>query len=214
MIKVYIVDDHKMVIEGMQLLLKGEQDITVVGFSLSGEEAIDQISKTEVDVVLLDINMPGINGIETCKKLLVLKPELKIIAITMHKETSLIKLMLSEGAKGYILKNAGYDEIIEAIQTVHKNKMYLDETVNEIVVNSVVNKNNKAINSPFPQLSRREKEVLQCILDEFTTQEIADKLHISFGTVETHRRNMLIKTGARNTAGLVRIAIEYDLVNS
>ena len=211
MIKVYIVDDHKMVIEGMQLLLKNETDIKVVGNALSGEAAIENIPNTDMDVVLLDINMPGINGIETCKELLKIKPELKIIAISMHKESSLIKLMLSNGAKGYVLKNAGQDEVITAIHTVFEGEMYLDETVNGIVVNSVVNGTKRKVESPFPTLSKREKEILGLILEEHTTQEIAEKLFISFGTVETHRRNMLIKTGARNTAGLVRIALEYEL---
>ncbi|RDK89315.1 response regulator [Marinirhabdus gelatinilytica] len=211
MIHVFIVDDHKMVIDGMQLLLKDEKDITVVGTALNGEESITEIPKQKVDVVLLDINMPGINGIETCKQLLKYNPDLKIVAISMHKESSLIKLMLNNGAKGYVLKNAGQDEVIDAIKTVHQGKMYLDDTVNEIVLNSVLKNGTEKITSPFPTLSRREKDVLKLILEECTTQEIADKLFISFGTVETHRRNMLIKTGARNTAGLVRTALEYNL---
>lgn len=211
MIHVFIVDDHKMVIDGMQLLLKDEADIKVVGTAITGEESITEIPKQQVDVVLLDINMPGINGIETCKQLLKDNPDLKIVAISMHKESSLIKLMLNSGAKGYVLKNAGQDEVIDAIKTVHQDKMYLDDTVNEIVLNSVLKKRSERITSPFPTLSRREKDVLRLILEECTTQEIADKLFISFGTVETHRRNMLIKTGVRNTAGLVRTAIEYDL---
>ncbi|WP_432411567.1 response regulator [Rasiella sp. SM2506] len=211
MIHVFIVDDHKMVIDGMQLLLKNETDITVVGTALNGEESIAKIPMQKVDVVLLDINMPGINGIDTCKQLLKDNPCLKIVAVSMHKESSLIKLMLNSGAKGYVLKNAGQDEVIDAIKTVYKNKMYLDDTVNEIVLNSVLKNGNEKITSPFPTLSRREKDVLRLIMDECTTQEIADKLFISFGTVETHRRNMLIKTGVRNTAGLVRTAIEYDL---
>lgn len=214
MIHVFIVDDHKMVIDGMQLLLKDEQDIVVVGTALNGEDGIKQIPKTKADVILLDINMPGINGIETCKELLKINPDLKIIAISMHKESSLIKLMLSNGAKGYVLKNAGQDEVIDAIKTVYEGKMYLDDTVNEIVLNSVANNGSEKSVNPFPKLSRREKDVLNLILEEYTTQEIADKLFISFGTVETHRRNMLIKTGARNTAGLVRIALEYELVKS
>ena len=129
----------------------------------------------------------------------------------MHKESSLIKLMLSNGAKGYVLKNAGQDEVIEAITQVYQGKTYLDDTVNEIIVNTVTKASKKSQQSPFPSLSRREKEILELILEEHTTQEIAEKLFISFGTVETHRRNMLIKTGARNTAGLVRIALEYEL---
>tara|TARA_R110002049_G_scaffold6548_2_gene41093 strand:+ start:7768 stop:8412 length:645 start_codon:yes stop_codon:yes gene_type:complete len=211
MIQVFIIDDHKMVIEGMQLLLQHENDIKVIGTALSGEEGLEAVANTDVDVILLDINMPGINGIDTCKELLKIKPQLKIIAISMHKESSLIKLMLSSGAKGYVLKNAGQDEVIEAIKTVYDGKMYLDATVNDIVVNSVASNSNNKLNSPFPSLSRREKEVLKLILDEHTTQEIAEKLFISFGTVETHRRNMLIKTGVRNTAGLVRTALEYEL---
>ena len=211
MIHVFIIDDHKMVIEGMQLLLQHEKDIKVIGTAISGEEGLELVPKTNVDVILLDINMPGINGIDTCKELLKINPDLKIIAISMHKESSLIKLMLSSGAKGYVLKNAGQDEVIEAIKTVYEGKMYLDATVNDIVVKSVASNTNNTLNSPFPSLSRREKEVLKLILDEHTTQEIADKLFISFGTVETHRRNMLIKTGVRNTAGLVRTALEYEL---
>jgi len=210
MINVFIIDDHKMVIEGLQLMLQSEKDIHVIGHALSGEDGIVQLPKLNPDIVLLDINMPGINGIETCKELLKQNSDLKIIAISMHKESSLIKMMLSNGAKGYVLKNAGQEEVVKAIETVFQGKMYLDETVNDIVINSVANSSQKT-SSPFPTLSRREKEVLQLILDECTTQEIADKLYIGFGTVETHRRNMLIKVGARNTAGLVRIALEYGL---
>lgn len=211
MINVFIVDDHRMVIEGLQLLLQNEPRISVAGTALSGEEAIEAIPGKDVDVVLLDINMPGINGIDTCKQLLKVNPDLKIIAISMHKESSLIKLMLSNGARGYVLKNAGQDEVINAITLVYEGKNYLDDTVNEIVLKSVMNQSEQKSTNPFPSLSPREKDVLQCILDELTTNEIADRLHISFGTVETHRRNMLIKTGARNTAGLVRIALEYEL---
>lgn len=211
MIQVFIVDDHKMVIEGIELLLKNHESIQVMDSALSGEEAIDKLSQITPQVVLLDINMPGMNGIDTCKKMIELQPNIKIIALSMHKESSLIKLMLSSGAKGYVLKNAGQDEIIEAIETVYQGKTYLDDTVNEIIVNSVAKSQKQKQQSPFPKLSRREKEILELILEEYTTQEIAEKLFISFGTVETHRRNMLIKTGARNTAGLVRIALEYEL---
>jgi len=210
MIKVFIIDDHKMVIEGLELMLQNNMDISVIGTAISGEEGIKNLPEAQPDVVLLDINMPGINGIDTCKILMQKLPDLKVIAISMHKESSLIKMMLSNGAKGYVLKNAGQDEVVRAIHTVYEGKMYLDETVNDIVVNSIVS-NSRKRQSPFPSISRREKEVLQLILDEHTTQEIADKLFISFGTVETHRRNMLIKLGAKNTAGLVRIALEYEL---
>lgn len=213
MIRVFLVDDHKMVIEGMQLLLQDHAEIEVTGFALSGEKALDKIEKLRPNVVLMDINLPGINGIETTKKIKELLPQTEIIAISMHKESSLIKLMLSSGAKGYVLKNAGQEELVEAIKAVHNGKTYLDDTVNQIVINSISNTDFQKNQSTFPKLSRREKEVLRLIINENTTREIAEKLCISFGTVETHRRNMLIKTGARNTVGLVKLALDYDLLN-
>lgn len=200
-----------MFIEGLKLLLENEENISIVGAAMSGEDALIEIQNNIIDVVLLDINLPGINGIDTCKKLLKINPTLKIIAVSMHKESSLIKLMLKNGAKGYILKNAGKEEVIKAILEINQGKIHLSEQVTNIVLNSISNGSKKESSSLFPALSRREKEVLHCILDELTTHEIADKLFISTGTVETHRRNMLIKTGSRNTAGLVRIALEYQL---
>lgn len=211
-IKVFIVDDHKMVIDGLQLLLYNQNGIAFIGYALSGKEALEKIPKLKPDIVLMDVNMPDMNGFETCKKVLECCPEVKIIAISMHKESSLIKLMLGNGAKGYVLKNAGQDEVVDAITTVYHGKSYLDQEVNEILINSISKATRQKTTDLFPKLSRREKDVLRLIMNEHTTQEIADKLFIGFGTVETHRRNMLIKTGARNTVGLVKFALEYNLL--
>lgn len=212
-IKVFIVDDHKMVIEGLQMLLQKQEGIAIVGYALSGEEALKNIPDLNPDVVLMDVNMPDMNGFEACKNIIEICPDIKVIAISMHKELSLIKLMLGNGAKGYVLKNAGQDEVLDAIKTVYSDKTYLDDEVNEIIINSMTKHSKQKTTSPFPKLSRREKDVLKLIINEYTTQEIADKLFISFGTVETHRRNMLIKTGARNTVGLVKFALEYNLLD-
>ncbi|MDD3459225.1 MAG: response regulator transcription factor [Weeksellaceae bacterium] len=212
-IKVFIVDDHKMVIEGLQMLLQKQEGIAIVGYALSGEEALKNIPDLNPDVVLMDVNMPDMNGFEACKNIIEICPDIKVIAISMHKELSLIKLMLGNGAKGYVLKNAGQDEVLDAIKTVYSGKTYLDDEVNEIIINSMTKHSKQKTTSPFPKLSRREKDVLKLIINEYTTQEIADKLFISFGTVETHRRNMLIKTGARNTVGLVKFALEYNLLD-
>ncbi|HHB77937.1 MAG TPA: response regulator transcription factor [Saprospiraceae bacterium] len=211
MIRVFIIDDHKMVIEGIELMLGQEENVELVGFALSAEDGIDRLTGTVADVLLLDINLPGINGIDACKIIHKRHPDLKIVALSMLKDSSLIKMMLKNGAAGYVLKNAGKDEIVAAIETVFKGKKYLDQEVNDIIISSITGQNTQKSN-PFPSLSRREKEVLRLILEELTTKEIAEKLFISAGTVETHRRNMLAKVGARNTAGLVRIAIEYGLV--
>ncbi len=214
MIQVFIIDDHKMIIEGLSYIINATSIMKVIGSAQDGISGIEQVDILKPDIVLLDINMPGLNGIETCKKLLIQNPEVKIIAISMHKEMSLIKMMLHQGAKGYVLKNAGQDEVLKAITTVNGGGNYLGKEVSELMINSMYSSEKiKKDSSPFPSLSRREKEVLQLILKEYTTQEIADKLFISFGTVETHRRNMMIKTGARNTAGLVRVALEYDILN-
>lgn len=214
MITVFIVDDHKMVIDGIQLMLDSVENISVVGSALDAENGIEQLKVMRPDVLLLDVNLPGMNGVDMCKIINVELPETKIIALSMHKESSIIKLMLQNGAKGYVLKNAGQDEVVQAIKSVYSGKTYLDSTVNEIVIQSLQSGSKSSeSSSPFPTLSRREKEILRLILEEYTTQEIADKLFISFGTVETHRRNMLVKTGARNTAGLVRISMEYNLLD-
>lgn len=212
-IKVFIVDDHKMVIEGLQLLLDNHDEIVFTDYAISGKEALEKISISKPDVVLLDVNMPNMNGFETCKKILQLDSEIKVIAISMHKESSLIKLMFGNGAKGYVLKNASQKEVIKAIKAVYNGKKYVDEEVNEILINSLTKSAKQKISNSFPKLSRREKDVLRLIMNEKTTQEIAEKLNISFGTVETHRRNMLIKTGARNTVGLVKLVFEYNLLD-
>ncbi len=213
MIKVFIIDDHKIVIDGIQLMLDSDEKIEFAGFALDGKSGIAQVKSIKPDVVLLDISMPEMTGIEVSKILKQEYPQAKIIALSMHQESSMIKMMLQNDVKGYVLKSAGKQEIIKAIEDVYHGKTYLGETVNEIIIQSFQNRSQKKTTSPFPTLSRREKEILKLILEEFTTQEIANKLFIGFGTVETHRRNMLIKTGARNTAGLVKIAIEYNLLD-
>lgn len=211
--KILIADDHQLVIDGIKLMLSTEKDLECIAQAHSGQEVLDYLQSYPVDMVILDINMPGINGVETCRIIHREYPEIKVLVLSMLKEASLIKLMLKNGAHGYVLKHAGKEEVIIAIRKIFEGQNYYSEDVSEIIMASLVGQQTKdKPQSPFPQLSRREKQVLQLIVDEFTTAEIAEKLHIGFGTVETHRRNILIKLGARNTAGLVRTAIEYGLL--
>ncbi|PHN04901.1 DNA-binding response regulator [Flavilitoribacter nigricans DSM 23189 = NBRC 102662] len=211
--KILIADDHQLVIDGIKLMLSTETDLECVADAHSGQEVLDYLQNKPVDMVILDINMPDLNGVETCRILQRDYPEVKVLALSMLKEASLIKLMLKNGAHAYVLKHAGKEEVIQAIRKVFAGQNYYSEEVSEIIMASLAGQSTKEKpQSPFPQLSRREKQVLRLIVDEFTTAEIAEKLHISFGTVETHRRNILIKLGARNTAGLVRTAIEYGLL--
>jgi len=163
-------------------------------------------------VLLLDINMPEMDGLECCRLMKERHPQVKVLVLSMMRELSLVKAMLKQGAFGFLLKNAGKDEVLEAIRKVAEGKQAFSEDVLESLMSSFSNKPTKPSASPFPTISRREKQVLQLIVDEKTTSEIAEELFISFGTVETHRRNLLLKLNARNTAGLVKSALEFDLL--
>lgn len=210
MINVCITDDHKMVGEGLKLLLDGHNDIAITNICYSAHELFDFLKSSKPDVILLDINMPELNGIEACKIIKKDYPAIKIIGLSMIAESNLVKLMLKNGADGYLHKNAGKAEITEAIHEVINNRKYISNDITELLIEHT---EVKISNSPFPKLSRREEQILAMIVDEKTTQEIAETLFISFGTVETHRRNIMIKLGAKNTAGMVRVALEYKLIN-
>jgi DNA-binding NarL/FixJ family response regulator len=212
MIKILITDDHQLVIDGIKLMLAEANDLQCVGTANGGEQALELLATTSTDVLLLDINMPGMDGLETCRRVRRDFPSVKILMLSMLREGSLVKMLLNEGASGYLLKNAGKDEVLEAIRKVHRGERALSSEVLDIFLQPDAEKK-RLMTSPFPSLSRREKQILQLIVDEKTTGEIAEELFISFGTVETHRRNILMKLNARNTAGLVKAAIEYNLLD-
>jgi DNA-binding NarL/FixJ family response regulator len=212
MIKILIADDHRLVIDGLLLMLAEVPDMQCVGEAANGREALDLLEKTAVDVLLLDLNMPEMDGLECCKLVHERYPKVRVLVLSMMRELSLVKAMLKQGAAGFLLKNAGKDEVLEAIRTVAEGKQAFSAEVLESLMSSFSSKPPKPAPSPFPTISRREKQILQLIVDEKTTAEIADDLFISFGTVETHRRNLLLKLNARNTAGLVKSALEFDLL--
>ena len=213
MINVFIADDHQLVIDGIRLMLEDQPDLQCVGQANNGEEVMRQIPSLDVDVVLMDINMPKLNGIETTKKLNREWPEVNVLALSMQEENSLVRLMLKNGAIGYLLKNTGERELLKAIRLASQGQPYYSEQIQGMVLGHS-NRRPRTQSSPFPELSRREKQVLGLIVNERTTGEIAEELFIGFGTVETHRRNLLLKLGARNTAGLVRVAMEYGLLDN
>jgi DNA-binding NarL/FixJ family response regulator len=214
MIRIFLTDDHPLVIDGIKLMISEAADMECVGAANNGKEALQQLPKLKVDLLLLDINMDEMNGLETCRAVHTRYPEIKIIVLSMLKEPSMVKHMLRNGASGYLLKNAGKSEILEAIRRVHSGKRYYSSEVASAVMDSLSHDAPKSDNSLFPELTRREKQVLRLIVDEYTTSEIAEELSIKFGTVETHRRNLLTKLGARNTAGLVRTCLEYGLLDA
>jgi DNA-binding NarL/FixJ family response regulator len=214
MIHILIADDHTMFVDGMESILKGEHDLKVVGKCYDGPSVLSFIKENKVDIVLLDVNLPGMNGIEVCKEINATNTDVRVLAISMFNEESYVSEILNHGAKGYILKNTGRDELLKAIRTVAKGDSYFSNDVTETIMKSLMNqrKASSKNNSLIPKLSRREKEVLKLIAQEFTTQEIADNLYISLKTVESHRSSLLSKLNARNSVGLVRIAIENNLL--
>jgi len=216
MINIAIADDHIMFVDGIESILQMENDISVIGRCFNGEEVLNFLEKSEVDILLLDVNLPKMNGIEVCEKALKLYPKIKILAISMFNEESYVSEILKKGALGYILKNTGREELIKAIKTVHAGKSYFSEEVTQTIMNSLLKqrKGSQTKKAFYPKISKREKEVLALIIEEHTTQEIADKLFISLKTVESHRSSLLGKLSARNTAGLVRIAIENKILQA
>lgn len=213
MIKILIVDDHQLVIDGIKLMIDGEEDMTVVAEAHNGQEAIDSLPDKEVDVILMDLNMPIMNGLDATKIIHESNPDIKIIGLSMLNDLKLIRKLINYGATGYLIKNAGKEEVINAIKTVNNGNQYFDQkTLNSLLTNKSA-ETKKSKSNLFPKLSRREKEILQLIMDEFTSNEIAIKLFISSGTVETHRRNIINKLGVRNTAGMIRVVMDYGLLN-
>lgn len=209
-----MVDDHKIVRDGIKLMLEPQAGIDVVAEAEKGEDVASMLENEAVDVVVMDINMPGMNGIATTKRVKEKYPTIKVLALTMSSDDSHIRQMVQAGASGYIMKSAGRDELTRAIHEVMEGKHYFsDQATQSIMMDLVKNKGKSTAPDPI-HITERELEVLQMIVKEHTNQEIAEKLYISPRTVDAHRRNLLQKTGARNTAGLVKYAFQHGLVNS
>lgn len=215
MTRILIADDHKMFADGISSILKSEEDIEVVKVCMDGPSTVEFLSKEKnIDILLLDVNLPGMNGIEVCKEVTSKYKNTKVIAVSMFNEESFVTEILNNGAMGYILKNTGRKELLKAIETVKSGQSYFSEDVTETIMNGLMGSGEKqSLTKAIPKISKREKEVLDLIIKEHTTQEIANKLFISLKTVESHRGNLLAKLNARNTAGLVRIAMEHKLLD-
>ncbi len=209
-IKLAITDDHKMVLKGIESMLKETREIEVVGTYKNAEETLKNLEKDKPDVLLLDINLPDTNGIDLCKQLVKKYPELKIIALTNFDDISFTKRMLKNGAHGYLLKNTDKLEILEALKMVLSGELYIQKDIQKKLLNQTTKK--IVDNGLQPNLTRREQDVLVAISEELTTQQISEKLFISVKTVETHRMNIMSKLGAKNSVGIMKIAIEKELL--
>ncbi len=212
MIKIIIADDHQMFIDGIKSLLVNEKGIKVIGEAVNGKQVLSLLEKEQADIVLLDVNMPEMDGIEATKLIKQKYATVKVLMLTMYNNQEFIFGLMNAGASGYILKNTGKTELLEAITAVNNGKTYYSKDVTETILQNFSKKTTEQ-KVEAAHLTEREKDVLKLIAQEYNTQEIATQLFISANTVETHRKNLLSKLQAKNIAGLVKFAIQSGLVS-
>lgn len=211
MISILLVDDHELVRSGFEALLKTANDISVVGVAQSGEEAIKLIGEISVDVVLMDINMPGIGGVEACRRILKHNPKVKIIALSVHNDGPIPQQMLKLGVLGFISKGSPVDEMILAIRKVMAGKRYLcTEVANNLALQDLPGNHE----SPFAKLSQREAEIVTLILQGKKIQEMADMLALSDKTINTYRYRLYDKLQIKNDVELTRLAVKFGHIDS
>jgi DNA-binding NarL/FixJ family response regulator len=212
--KILLVDDHKLIRDAIRSYMDGDPEFEVIDEAGNGQEALVLLKTTPVDIVMLDISMPVMDGITCAEEIKNKYPDIKILALSMMNDNQFIKQMLAAGALGYILKNSGEEEIKKALRAVYSGESYYSSEVAETVMTSMMKGGIKRTNKLVVDLplTSREREVLNLIIKEYTNQEIADELFISLRTVDAHKRNLLEKTGSKNIAGLVLYAIEKNLI--
>jgi len=212
MINILIADDHQLLIDGIKSTLAGQEDIGIVAEASNGYQVLEKLDTgIKVDVILMDINMPKLDGLSCTKMVHKKYPDVRIIALSQYDEKRFVKQMLKNGASGYLLKDSGKDTLVQAIHTVHGGESYFCERLSMRLINMELKMDDTK--SLFPKLTEREVEILRLIGKELSSQEIAEKLFISFHTVESHRSNLMAKAGVKNTAGLIRWATENDFLD-
>ncbi|MCK5832387.1 response regulator transcription factor [bacterium] len=213
MIRILIVDDHQIIRQGIIELLSRYPDFEVVGETGEGKKAVELAGELTPDIVIMDIAMPGMNGIEATRKIISANPEAKIIALSMYSDKSFITEILRDGAKGYLMKDCAFEELDKAIRVVLEGRTYLSSTISEIVINEYLNPESKDLNREYHLLTDREREVLHYIGEGVSTKQIAYELDVSVKTIETHRRNIMKKLDAKSIAELVKFAIRQGLTS-
>ena len=203
-IKVFIVDDHYMVVEGIRSLLQHEKSIDWTGHAMNADSCMAFLRQSQPDVILMDINLPDKSGIDLCKEVKTMYPGVFIVGLSTFNQQSFIRKMMDNGASGYVLKNATQQELMDAVNTVMKGKTFMSDEVSQVM--------RKSNTVSVPVLTRREKEVLELIAEGMTNNEIAEKIFVSASTVDTHRKNLLAKLEAKNTAELVKLAFYHNLI--
>lgn len=212
LVRIVLADDHRIVREGLRTLIAQEPDMTVVAMAEDGPQLLRQVQDCSPDLVITDISMPGLNGIEALRRLRAEQPEVQVVCLSMHNEDRVVLSAIEAGASGYLLKDSSFDELAQAVRQVMAGRVYISAELSGVVVREL--RSLKAGALPAPNgaaLTPREKELVQLFAEGWTTNEIAERLHLSPKTVATHRENVLRKLQARGVADLTRYALREGL---
>lgn len=210
-IKVLLVDDHAIIREGLRSLLEKQPEIEVIADTDDGRKAIELVRELSPNIVIMDISMPGLNGIEATRQITAEFPDVKVIALSIHSKRRFVADMLSAGATGYILKECLFDELVQAIKAVAAGGRYLSPRITDVVVSDYVKRLSATTESPFEALNAREREVLQLVAEGKSTKQIALDLHVSTKTIEANRRQIMEKLNIHSVAELTKYAVREGL---
>ncbi len=212
-VRIILVDDHGIIRQGLRSLLECQPDIEVIGEADDGRSAIELVRELQPDIVITDVTMPNLNGVDTTRQITRLFPQVKVIGLSGHSNNSFIMGMLKAGASAYVLKQCLFDELLEAIQVVHQGGRYLGPEVTRAVVSNYIQLLSESNDSPLETLSEREREVLQLIAEGKSTKQIALDLHVSTKAIESNRRKIMEKLNSHSVAELVKYAIAGGLTS-
>ena len=211
-IKVLVVDDHAVVREGVKMVLETDPELRVVGEAASGEEAIDLVRQLEPDVVVMDIGMPGLSGFEATRRIRESRPDVNVLALTVHDSEAYVFQMLQAGAVGYVLKRSEAPEVIRAVKAAHRGEALLHPSVAKLLIQDYLTRAERGEEVTYDQVSDREREILKLIAEGLTNKEIAEKLFLSVKTVQAHRANLMRKLGLHDRVELVKYALRKGIV--
>ncbi|MEO9805939.1 MAG: response regulator transcription factor [Reichenbachiella sp.] len=211
-INILLVDDHKIMRDGIKAIITESGEYTVVAEASDGVEALDFLAENDIDIIVMDINMPNLDGVECTRAIKKRSAETKVLAMSMYVDEQHIVNMLKAGANGYISKDAGKKVLLEALEAINNGEAYHGSEITKVIMSEFSKtKEEKMRENPISFLTSREKDVLKLIVEEKSNYEIADQLHISIRTVDAHRRNLLQKTGVKNAVGLTKFALKHGI---
>lgn len=204
--KTILIDDHTILLDGIRALLEREGEHEILATATNAEEGLNLLRQHKPDLLITDFNLPGMDGLSLIRRVKQLFPDMKIVVLSMHDETHLVKEILKEGVHAYLLKKDSHKELLEALRQVHDGKVFLSDEINKMLIRSLNNPDENKL------LTDREREILKLIAKEYSNKQIAEELFISERTVETHRKNIFRKTGTNSLVGLIKFAYANNLI--